>query len=158
MRVGYIREGRPWSIATQAAILVDYGCQTYGVDGPSYRDTTEWLQLLPLLMPGDEVVVASLLVFGSTSHQVNEALIAIAAKGATLINWGEVFHPQPQESRLLVTQSTILDTKETSSIPSNVADRLRDAYIREGWSVTEISDHFLLPETSVKAVLFLTDS
>ncbi len=91
MRVGYIREGRPWSIATQAMILVDYECEKYGVDNSAYSDTAEWNRLLSHLMPDDEVVVASLLVFGSSSDQVNDALVSLNQKGVTLTCWGEVF-------------------------------------------------------------------
>ncbi len=155
MRVGYIREGRPWSIATQAAILVDYGCEKYGGEGPSYSDTTEWFQLLSLLTPGDDVVVASLLVFGSSSDQVNEAFWTMTERGVTLTYWGEVFQPSIQDPIPSVTQ--LLGNQESSILPGELVDEIRYAYVRDGWSVTEISDHFLLLESSIKEVLFLID-
>ncbi len=156
MKLGYIRDSRPWSIADQARKLVDYGCQSYWVEGPSYHDQTEWLKLVSDVRPADEIVVASLLVFGETAAQVNEALLSIADRGATLTNWVEVFHPQSEVALLPEFQWPPTIGKQALGIgDSDLADRIRETYVREGWSVTDISDHFLLPESHVRELLFL---
>ncbi len=158
MRMGYIRTHHPWSIATQAKMLVDYGCQAYWVERPSYDDQTEWCQLMSEVRPGDEVVVASLLVFGETPDRVKEVLTSLTERGATLTNWGEVFHTTPEG--LLSATSQRDEGVESQELPidSDLADTIREAYVTEGWSVTDISDHFLLSESRVREALFLLSS
>ncbi len=156
MRVGYIRDKRPWSIATQAKILVDYGCQAYWVERPLYEDQSEWTRLVSEVRAGDEVVIASLLVFGDTPNQVNEALTSLTKRGASLVNWGEVFHVLPK-GRLSVDfqQDEESDTQDLPMIDSELVDAIREAYVTGGWSVTDISGHFLLSEAHVREALLL---
>lgn len=155
MRVGYIRAGCPWSITTQAAILVDYDCELYCVEGPSYKDTTEWSQLVSRLRMGDEVVVMSLFVFGSTSQRVKEVLSEISQIGATLINWGEIFFnlPSYEEPTYLTQVGLRQDTLVSPIIGSVLADAIRACFVMEGLSVSEISDHFALTCDQVKEIL-----
>ncbi len=161
MRMGYIREAHPWSIATQAKILVDYECQAYWVERSSYEDQTEWSQLMSEIRPGDEVVVSSLLVFGDTPNQVNEALTSLIEKGATLTNWGEVFHTQLERNRnpsVDIQQDEGGENQKLPVIDSELADSIRVVYVMKRWSVTDISGHFLLSEACVREALFLLSS
>ncbi|MBP1044231.1 recombinase family protein [Vagococcus sp. BWB3-3] len=87
---GYVKRQFPLATNEQLKIVMDYPCAALFID--ERYEEKELHELMNQLDSGDQVVVASLQVFGSNVVEASEILTYLKRNGIQVLSWSTYLH------------------------------------------------------------------